>query len=47
MNPSPTSSRKVCGKFVGGGVPDAPRRGQDPSLQCGVKKGAKRKRVLA
>ena len=33
MNPSPASSQKVCGKFVGGGVPDAPRRGQDPSLR--------------
>ena len=47
MNPSPASSQKVCGKFVGGGVPDAPRRGQDPSLRCGVKRGVKRKRVLA
>ena len=47
MNPSPASSQKVCGKFVGGGVPDAPRRGQDPSLRCGVKRGVKRKRALA
>ena len=24
---------------VGGGVLDAPRRGQDPSLRCGVRRG--------
>ena len=27
--------------FVGGGVLDAPRRGQDPSLRCGVRRGGK------
>ena len=42
MNPSPASSQKVCGKFVGGGVPDAPRRGQDPSLRCKPVKGIQR-----
>ena len=26
---------------VGGGVLDAPRRGQDPSLRCGVRRGGK------
>ena len=26
---------------VGGGVLDAPRRGQDPSLRCGVRWGSK------
>ena len=25
--------------FVGGGILDAPRRGQDPSLRCGVRRG--------
>ena len=25
--------------FVGGGVLDVPRRGQDPSLRCGVRRG--------
>ena len=29
-------------KDVGGGVPDAPRRGQDPSLQCKPLKGIQR-----
>ena len=27
--------------FVGGGVLDVPRRGQDPSLRCGVRRGGK------
>ena len=27
--------------FVGGGVLDVPRRGQDPSLRCGVRQGSK------
>ena len=36
MNPSPASSQKVCGKFVGGGVPDAPRRGEKG---CKAEKG--------
>ena len=34
MNPSPTVSGKFAAKDVGGGVPDAPRRGQAPSLRC-------------
>ena len=25
--------------FIGGGVLDVPRRGQDPSLRCGVRRG--------
>ena len=35
MNPSPASSQKVCGKFVGGGVPDAPRRVKTPPYDAG------------
>ena len=35
----PASGQKVYGKFVGGGVPDAPRRAQDPSLQSKPEKG--------
>ena len=27
--------------FIGGGVLDVPRRGQDPSLRCGVRRGGK------
>ena len=36
MNP-PTVGGKFAAKDVGGGVPDAPRRGQDPSLQTNLK----------
>ena len=31
---APTVGGKFAAKDVGGGVPDAPRRGQDPSLRC-------------
>ena len=34
MNPSPTHGGRFAVNVVGGGVPDAPRRGQDPSLRC-------------
>ena len=33
----PTTGKRVVVKAVGGGVPDAPRRGQDPSLQTNLK----------
>ena len=33
MNP-PTVGGKFAAKDVGGGVPDAPGGGQDPSLRC-------------
>ena len=33
----PTTGKRVVAKAVGGGVPDAPRRGQDPSLQTNLK----------
>ena len=39
MNPSPTVGGRFAAKVVGGGVPDAPRRGQDPSLQIDMKRG--------
>ena len=38
MNPSPASSQKVCGKFVGAA---------SPTPRGGVKRGVKRKRALA
>ena len=34
MNSSTTVGGKFSAKDVGGGVLDAPRRGQDPSLRC-------------
>mgnify|MGYP004557815375 CR=1 FL=1 len=34
MNPSPTHGGRFAVNVVGGGVPAAPRRGQDPSLRC-------------
>ena len=34
MNPSPTHGGRFAVNVVGGGVLDAPRRGQDPSLRC-------------
>ena len=37
--PAPTVGGKFAAKDVGGGVPDAPRRGQDPSLRCKPLKG--------
>ena len=39
MNPSPTVGGRFAAKVVGGGVLDAPRRGQDPSLQTNLKGG--------
>ena len=41
MNP-PTVGGKFAAKDVGGGVPDAPRRGQDPSLRCKPVRGIQR-----
>ena len=38
MNP-PTVGGKFAAKDVGGGVPDAPGGGQDPSLRCKPVKG--------
>ncbi len=35
MNPSPASSQKVCGKFVGGGVPDARGGVKTPPYDAG------------
>ena len=46
MNP-PTVGGKFAAKDVGGGVPDAPRRGQDPSLQCKPLKGDTTERLRA
>ena len=42
MNPSPTVGGRFAANVVGGGVPDAPRRGQDPSLRCKPLKGMQR-----
>ena len=45
--PAPTGAEGCAGVgwfraiFVGGGVLDVPRRGQDPSLRCGVRRGGK------
>ena len=43
MNPSPTVGGRFAANVVGGGVPDAPRRGQDPSLRCKPLKGMQRR----
>ena len=42
MNPSPTVGGRFAANVVGGGVLDAPRRGQDPSLRCKPLKGMQR-----